>query len=211
MPLPDLPRPGVPGVPGGPGGPGVPGVPGVTVAPAVRAGMSRLATAQPWMTTVVRLALAAVWGYAGYSKVSDPQAAVRAVRAYRLLPESVVPVLGYGLPFLEMGLAVLLALGLAIRLLGVVSVVMLLAFLTGVVSASVRGLTIDCGCFGGGGQVAPGATRYLAEILRDLGFLGLATWLVALPGSRLSLESIMATSDVGGPDPGDEEGNPPRE
>ena len=35
------------------------------------------------------------------SKVADPEATVRAVRAYRLLPEPAVLVMGYGLPFLE--------------------------------------------------------------------------------------------------------------
>jgi hypothetical protein len=56
-------------------------------------------------------------------------------------------------------------------------------------SAWVRGLAIDCGCFGGGGQVAPGQTKYLQEILRDIGLLALAGWLWFKPLSRFALES----------------------
>ena len=54
-------------------------------------------------------------------------------------------------------------------------------------SAAARGLSIDCGCFGGGGPVPPGQTAYAAEIVRDLGLLAAAGWLVARPQSRLSL------------------------
>jgi len=57
-----------------------------------------------------------------------------------------------------------------------------------VASAAARGLSIDCGCFGGGGPVAPGETAYGAEIARNVGLLLLAGWLVVRPDSRLSLE-----------------------
>jgi hypothetical protein len=59
-----------------------------------------------------------------------------------------------------------------------------------VASAAVRGLSIDCGCFGAGGAVAPGGTAYGADIARDVGLLLLAGWLVARPNSRLSLERL---------------------
>ena len=61
-------------------------------------------------------------------------------------------------------------------------------FIAGVLSAAVRGLSIDCGCFGGGGAVAPEQTAYVAEIARDAGFLVLAGWLVWRPASRWSLD-----------------------
>ena len=63
-----------------------------------------------------------------------------------------------------------------------------LVFIIGVASAWARGLSIDCGCFGGGGAVAPGHTRYVQEIVRDLGFIGLAVWLIRFPMSRLALD-----------------------
>ena len=42
-----------------------------------------------------------VWIVAGALKLPDPAASVRAVRAYDLLPESVVPTVGHLLPVLE--------------------------------------------------------------------------------------------------------------
>ncbi len=160
--------------------------------------VARVRSLLPAVSTLARWALAVVWGYAGLSKVADPEATVRAVRAYRLLPEPAVLVLGYGLPFLEIGLAVLLLFGLATRVLGSISALLFVAFIVGVASAWSRGLAIDCGCFGGGGQIDPGATRYVQEIIRDVGFLAMAAWLIVFPQSRLAVESRLAPAGGSG-------------
>jgi hypothetical protein len=54
-----------------------------------------------------------------------------------------------------------------------------------------RGLSIDCGCFGGGGTVAKGQTHYLREIFRDTGFLVLAAWLMVYPRGKLALDRLL--------------------
>jgi uncharacterized membrane protein YphA (DoxX/SURF4 family) len=120
--------------------------------------------------------------------VIDPQSSVAAVRAYRLLPSSLLTIVGWGLPFAEIALGVLLLAGIATRLVAVASAVLLLVFIAAVTSAAARGLSIDCGCFGGGGDVAPGQTAYATEIVRDVGLLLLAVWLVWQPRSRLTLD-----------------------
>jgi hypothetical protein len=61
-------------------------------------------------------------------------------------------------------------------------------FIAGVTQAWARGLSIDCGCFGGGGAVDPGETAYVAELLRDAGFLALAVWLVVRPRTYRSVD-----------------------
>ncbi|MFJ1702374.1 MauE/DoxX family redox-associated membrane protein [Kitasatospora sp. NPDC088346] len=142
-----------------------------------------------WFGLVVRLALAVVWGWAGLAKVSDPAEAAQAVRAYEILPESLVKPIGYGLPFLELALAVLLLIGLGTRIVAVISAVLLLAFIGGIASAWARGISIDCGCFGGGGTVDASKTEYLQEILRDSGFLLLALWLIFRPRTKLSADA----------------------
>ena len=149
---------------------------------------------QPWASTAARLALAGVLGVAGLLKLPDPAQSVRAVRAYELLPEGWVQLVGYGLPVLEVALAALLLLGLATRLAAVGAAVLMVVFLVGVSSAAARGLTIDCGCFGGGGTVGPAETRYTAELVRDAGLLGAALLLVRWPGSWLSLDRLLAPS-----------------
>jgi uncharacterized membrane protein YphA (DoxX/SURF4 family) len=141
-----------------------------------------------WVSTAARAVLGGVFLVAGALKVADPQASVAAVRAYQLVPTGLVTVVGWGLPFAEIALGILLLAGLATRPVAAAAAVLLLVLMAAVASAAVRGLSIDCGCFGGGGPVPPGKTAYGVEIARDTGLLLLAAWLVARPDSRLSLE-----------------------
>ena len=97
-------------------------------------------------------------------------------------------VVGWGLPFVEIVLGVLLLTGIGVRPAALATAVLLVVLILAVASAAARGLSIDCGCFGGGGPVPPGETAYAAEIIRDLGLLALTVWLVARPQSRLALE-----------------------
>ncbi|MGW1176772.1 MauE/DoxX family redox-associated membrane protein [Kitasatospora sp. NPDC002543] len=161
-------------------------------APAPPAGRPVSARSE-WLGTVVRLGLAVVWGWAGLAKVSDPAEAAQAVRAYEILPEGLVKPIGYGLPFLELALALLLVVGLGVRLVAGVSALLLLVFIAGIASAWARGISIDCGCFGGGGHVDASQTEYLQEILRDTGFLLLAGFLLWRPRTRLSVDGWLAS------------------
>jgi uncharacterized membrane protein YphA (DoxX/SURF4 family) len=131
--------------------------------------------------TVARLGLAAVFLVSGVLKAIDPDATYVAVRAYDLLPKLGVALVAGVLPWLEIVIGLLLLAGIATRAVAVVSAVLLLGFMAGVAQARARGLSIDCGCFGGGGAVDPGQTTYGRELLRDAGFLLLAGWLVVRP------------------------------
>jgi uncharacterized membrane protein YphA (DoxX/SURF4 family) len=146
---------------------------------------------------LVRLGLAAVWLVSGAIKASDLNQTYIAVQAYDLLPAGVASVVAAGLPFLELVLGVLLLAGLGTRLVAIASGIVLLAFIAGVAQSWARGLTIDCGCFGGGGQVTAGETQYPQEIARDIGFLLLAVWLTIRPRSTWSLDGWLT---VRGPD-----------
>jgi uncharacterized membrane protein YphA (DoxX/SURF4 family) len=141
----------------------------------------------PWLSTACRLALGGVFLYAGIAKISDPDAMTRAVRAYRILPEGLVHLFSYGLPFVEIAAAVLLLAGIATRVAAVVTGTMLLMFIVAIISVWARGIQIDCGCFGGGGAAHVSGLTYFTEILRDTGLLALAAWLVWQPLSRFAL------------------------
>ncbi len=143
---------------------------------------------QRWVSVACRLCLAAVFGISGAIKAGDPNGTQIAVRAYSLLPDGLIRPVALGLPWFELALALLLLVGLATRLTAILAALTLVAFIAGVLSAAARGLSIDCGCFGGGGQVAPGATRYTEEVLRDVGFLLLAGWLIWRPMSPFSVD-----------------------
>jgi uncharacterized membrane protein YphA (DoxX/SURF4 family) len=143
--------------------------------------------AAPWLATAGRLVIGVVFVVAGVLKVPDPAAAVRAVRAYELLPEPVVGPVAFGLPVVEIAVGLALVLGVFVRTAALASAVLLLVFLGAVGSAWARGLQIDCGCFGNGGQVAAGQTAYPLEVLRDAALLFVALALARRPESRLAL------------------------
>jgi uncharacterized membrane protein YphA (DoxX/SURF4 family) len=142
---------------------------------------------RPWLATAARLLLGVVLVVAGALKLPDPAAAMRAVRAYRLLPEVLVGPVAFGLPVLEIAVGLALLAGVFVRTAAVASAVLMVVFLAAVGSAWARGLQIDCGCFGGGGQVAAGQTGYPGEVARDVGLLLVALALARWPASRLAL------------------------
>jgi uncharacterized membrane protein YphA (DoxX/SURF4 family) len=139
---------------------------------------------------LARVLVGGVWVVAGYLKLPDPAEGVRAVRAYRLLPESVVPVVGHGLPVLEIAVGLCLLLGVLTRPAALLSALMLAAFVVGIASAWARGLQIECGCFGGGTDPAANATaKYPWDIARDVGLLLLSGWLVWRPRTPYAVDN----------------------
>ncbi|WP_068156532.1 MauE/DoxX family redox-associated membrane protein [Rhodococcus phenolicus] len=139
------------------------------------------------VSLIARLGLAAVWLVSGWIKFSDPTQTIVAVRAYQLLPDELVRPVAAGLPVLELVLGLLLLVGLAVRPVAVVSAAVLVGLIAAIVSAWARGLSIDCGCFGGGGVADVDGWDYTREILRDLGFLALSVWLIVFPRSPVAL------------------------
>jgi len=150
------------------------------------------ARAWPWISTVARLGLAAVFLTAGGLKVTDLAASGRAVNAYRLMDYDTAKVVGAIQPFLEIAVGLLLLIGLAVRLSAAISALLLVVFIAGIISAWARGLQIDCGCFSKGGDLAAGRTaEYGLEILRDAGFLLLAGILLWKPRTRFSMDGFL--------------------
>jgi uncharacterized membrane protein YphA (DoxX/SURF4 family) len=146
---------------------------------------------------LARLVVGGVWLLAGLLKLPDPAENVRAVRAYRLLPEAVVPTVGHLLPVLEVMVGMCLLLGLLTRVTAALSVLMLATFVVGIASAWARGLSIDCGCFGAGASpTEDAAAQYPWDIARDVGLLLLSAWLVWRPRTRWSLDRRLLPREV---------------
>lgn len=148
--------------------------------------------ARPWIGLVARLVVAGTLLVAGGIKAMDTSASVRAVTAYELLPVPVAEVVGYALPWVEIALALLLLAGIMTRFAATASLALFVVFVVGIGSAWARGLSIDCGCFGGGGQVASDQTAYLSEIVRDVLLIAVAAWLVRWPVTRFAVDSDTA-------------------
>jgi len=149
-----------------------------------------------WWGLPARLLVGGVWIAAGLIKLPDPAGSVRAVRAYDLLPESVVPLVGHTLPILEIVVGVCLVLGLLTRPASVESALLFVAFIVGIASAWARGLQIECGCFGGGGFDADATSKYPWEIARDVGLLALSVLLALRPRTPFAVDSLLFPTET---------------
>lgn len=121
-----------------------------------------------------RLFLAGVFFYACLDKIQHPAEFAELVSGYNMLPEAVVPLVAVVLPWLELGLGVLLVLNRWPQ--GTVLLVnlLLIAFLIMLVSALVRGIDINCGCFS---TDASAKANLLLDVVRDLVLLGMGCFI----------------------------------
>lgn len=154
--------------------------------------------AHAWLGLVARLVTGGVWIVAGALKVTDPAGSIAAVRAYELLPGSLVEPVGLALPAVELVVGLALVVGGFTRGAALVSALLFLAFIVGIVSVWARGIEIDCGCFGGGGAKEDAASSYPWEIARDAALLAASCYLVVVRRTRLALDNLLFPSRASG-------------
>ena len=97
-------------------------------ATAVAAPLVGRSVVTPWLSTGARGRPRRRAAGAGAAKIIDPQASVAAVRAYELLPDGLATGAGWGLPFVEVVLGVLLLAGIAVRPAALATAVLLAVF-----------------------------------------------------------------------------------
>src|SRR5271156_1310152 len=112
----------------------------------------------------VSVAMAGVFIYAGIDKLRDPLQFADNIAGFAILPAVFINLLALGLPPFEMACGLLL-LPPATRRAGALAVAVIsVMFFTALASALLRGLTLDCGCFGVG---APSRSRMWVELGLD--------------------------------------------
>lgn len=158
-------------------------------APAGRPAPRGTGTAGRWVGLLARIVLGGALVWAAAAKLGRPVTSARAVQAYEILPFELAAYVGYALPVVELVLGLLLLAGLFTRVTALASTVLMVVFIAGIISAWARGLSIDCGCFGGGGAISPQETAYPLEIARDLVFAACGAWLVARPATPWSVDA----------------------
>ena len=142
-----------------------------------------------WTTFLARQILGWTLIVAGALKLPWPESSVQAVRAYQLLPFDLTRPVGYALPVIEVVIGLLLVIGLFTRVASWLGVAVMAAFVVGIAWVWAHGLSIDCGCFGGGGEVEDGMARYPWDIARDVGLMACGVWAGLFPRSPLSIDT----------------------
>ena len=144
-----------------------------------------------WVGVLARLIVGVVNIVAALSKFPDPAGNVRQVRAFQILPESIVPTVGHALPTVELIIGAALLLGLLTRAFAILAALFFIAFIIGISAAWARGLEINCGCFGSHGVPANPQRQYAIDIARDIGLLICCAWLIVWPRTRLALDNLL--------------------
>jgi uncharacterized membrane protein YphA (DoxX/SURF4 family) len=119
-------------------------------------------------------------------KAFDRQESILAVNAYDVLPEDAVRILAAVLPWVEIGVALLLVLGLFVRFAGLATAGLGVLFIAAMAQAKARGREIDCGCFGGGG---PGQGVTWWDLVRDVPIVVAGAYLAARPRGAYQLDN----------------------
>ena len=135
-----------------------------------------------YVVLAVSIALAAVFIYAGVDKIRDPLQFADSIAAFAILPAAFINLLALGLPLFEVACGVLL-LWSATRRVGALAIALIsVVFFTALLSALLRGLTLDCGCFGIG---APSRPRMWLELALDAVLFAAALFVYLRSSSRL--------------------------
>lgn len=179
-------------------------------APRCERGRSPLAG---FILLVIRVALGALFVFAGYMKLGipifgdvrlgsvflplarpdDPLGMYAAIHGFQLnMPDLITRGLAFVIPWLEVVVGALLIVGLWTRAAALVLVLLMGAFIFGIASVMVRGIITPCTCFGPVSMFCPKNTPMgWCQLLRDVGFAGVAL-IVAIGGSGwLGLDALL--------------------
>lgn len=147
--------------------------------------------ANSYATLVSRLILGVVFLISGVLKAIDRGGLASSIRTYELnLPEWFVTLSAYALPYLEILLGLYLLVGLFTKVSAWTTSTLVILFIAALTQGALRGLQIDCGCFGseaGGGE--PGSLWL--DALRDIGFLALGLHIALAPTGRFSVDALL--------------------
>ena len=143
-----------------------------------------------YATLISRLVLGGVFLFAGVTKAFDAGGLANSIRSYELaLPEWFVSLSAYGLPYLEILIGLYLIVGLFTKISAWATNAMMIVFILALLQGALRGLEIDCGCFGGDvGKEEPGLWSAFA---RDLGLLALGLHIAFAPIGRFSVDALL--------------------
>jgi uncharacterized membrane protein YphA (DoxX/SURF4 family) len=146
---------------------------------------------QPWLTLLLRLILGGVLLVAGALKVTDPYSSATSVRAYQILPVDLANFLGFVLPFAEVAIGIFLIVGIWVRLNAIAGGALMIMFIIAISQAWIRGISLDCGCFGNGGLLESDELpvwNYTLEIARDIVLAAFAVYIYRFPQCKLGLD-----------------------
>jgi len=146
----------------------------------------------PLLLIACRMLLGMVFVVAAIPKIANPDSFATAVEAYELMPVAAVNLAALFIPWIELICGLFLISGVYLRAGSAILGALLTLFIVAISVAILRGLNINCGCFGDSG----GATVGWNKVLEDIGLL-IPAWIIfrAGGGGRESENDTVNGSD----------------
>jgi len=131
----------------------------------------------------IRIFFGFIFIFAAITKIADPAGFSQSIYNYKLIPDFLINFLAIAFPWIELVSGILLIFGIAVKENSAILTVLLVVFIIAIAISMVRGLNIDCGCFG----TVDGSKVGLMKILENIGLLLLGLILIKFDPRFLSL------------------------
>ena len=136
-----------------------------------------------YLLLLCRIVLGVVFIYAAVSKAAGPEGFSQSIANYKLLPLFLINIFAIILPWIELCAGLLLIFGVSIKENAAILSGLLIVFIIAIVISLVRGLDIDCGCFG----TVDGTKVGIQKILENTGLLIIGLILIKFDSKILSI------------------------
>ncbi|QQS37628.1 MAG: DoxX family membrane protein [Ignavibacteriales bacterium] len=138
-----------------------------------------------YLLLVLRLITGFVFIYAGLEKALEPSGFANSIVNYKLLPDFTINFIAITLPWIELAAGLLLIFGVSVKENSMIISTLLVLFIIMIAISLLRGLNIDCGCFG----TAGGSRVGIIKIVENLILLAISGHLTKYDSEFLSLRN----------------------
>lgn len=141
-----------------------------------------------YLSLISRIIMSIVWIYAGWEKAHGNYLdLLSSIQSYDLFSNNSSLFIANVLPISEIILGLIILFGIFIKPIGKISLFLLVLFVIGLTQALLRGLSIDCGCFGPNSTNSGSQLDMILAILRDIIFIILTSIFTWSPQHKYAL------------------------
>jgi len=124
----------------------------------------------PMLVRLCQIVIGVIFAWAALAKIGDAQGFAAQVHNFRIMPVAFENIVAVTLPWIELVAAMALVLNIRARSGALLVFAMLAAFTVAIVVALLRGLDIECGCFG----TADASRVGFVKVLENMAMLAVA-------------------------------------